>query len=139
QNGTLGVARTKERLFETARNASVAKSFGLEAHMISAQEAKELYPAIDASIIEGAVFIPNDGQTNPIDTCMALAAGARQRGTEILEKTEVTDLWRVSDGAYQVRTNHGVIEAEVLVLACGLWTRDLAAKLGVRVPLYAAE
>ncbi len=139
QNGTLGVARTKERLFETARNASVAKSFGLEAHMISPQEAKELYPAIDASIIEGAVFIPNDGQTNPIDTCMSLAAGARQRGAQILEKTEVTDLWRVPGGAYQVRTSRGVIEAEVLVLACGLWTRDLAARLGVRVPLYAAE
>ncbi len=139
QNGTLGVARTKERLYETARNASVAKSFGLEAHMISPQEAKQLYPAIDASIIEGAVYIPNDGQTNPIDTCMSLAAGAKQRGARILENTEVTDLWRVPGGAYQVRTNHGVIEAEVLVLACGLWTRDLAAKLGARVPLYAAE
>lgn len=139
RNGTLGVARTKERLFETARNASVAKSFGLEAHMISPREAKELYPAIDSSIIEGAVFIPNDGQTNPIDTCMALAAGAKKNGAKFLENMEVVDLWRTPGGAYQLRTRDGVIEAEVLVLACGLWTRDLAAKLGARVPLYAAE
>ncbi|TIO12371.1 MAG: FAD-dependent oxidoreductase [Mesorhizobium sp.] len=139
QNGTLGVARTKDRLFETARNASVAKSFGLEAHIISPREAKELYPAMDSSIIEGAVFIPKDGQTNPIDTCMSLAVGAKQKGAKILEKTEITDLWLTPGGAYQVWTNHGVIEAENLVLACGLWTRDLASKLGVRVPLYAAE
>ncbi|OHV76731.1 FAD-dependent oxidoreductase [Ensifer sp. LCM 4579] len=139
QNGTLGVARTKDRLFETARNASVAKSFGLETHMISPREAKDLYPAIDDSLIQGAVFIPNDGQTNPIDTCMSLAAGAKQGGAKIHEKTEVTDLWQTPDGAYQLRTNDGVIETEILVLACGLWTRDLAAKLGARVPLYAAE
>lgn len=139
RNGTLGVARTKDRLHETARNASVAKSFGLEAHMISPAEAKALYPAIDASIIEGAVFIPRDGQTNPIDTCMALAAGAKQNGAHIFENQEVRDLWRTPEGLYQLQTDHGVVEAETLVLACGLWTRDLAAKLGARVPLYAAE
>ncbi|TIX60602.1 MAG: FAD-binding oxidoreductase, partial [Mesorhizobium sp.] len=139
RNGTLGVARTRERLHETSRSASVAKTFGLEAHMISPFEAKKLYPALNASIIEGAVFIPGDGQTNPVDTCMALAAGAKQNGVKILENCEVTDLWRVADGCYQVRTNEGVIEAEVLVLACGLWTRDIAAKLGARIPLYAAE
>ncbi|MGY2933057.1 glycine cleavage system aminomethyltransferase T/glycine/D-amino acid oxidase-like deaminating enzyme [Bradyrhizobium sp. GM6.1] len=139
QNGTLGVARTKDRLYETARNASVAKSFGLEAHMISPSEAKKLYPEINEALIEGAVFIPHDGQTNPIDTCMSLAAGAKQKGAKIFDNTEVTDLWRTPGRAYQVRTNRGVVEAEVLVLACGLWTRDLAAKLGARVPLFAAE
>ncbi|MGX5832477.1 GcvT family protein [Mesorhizobium sp. 43Arga] len=139
RNGTLGVARTKQRLYETARNASIAKSFGLEAHIISPCDAKELYPALNASIIEGAVYIPGDGQTNPVDTCMALAAGARKNGVKIFENSEVADLWRTLDGCYQVRTGEGVIEAEVLILACGLWTRDLAARLGARIPLYAAE
>ncbi|MCP5039238.1 MAG: FAD-dependent oxidoreductase, partial [Rhodobacteraceae bacterium] len=36
-------------------------------------------------------------------------------------------------------TPNGAITCEKLVLACGLWTRDLAAKLGVRVPLFACE
>ncbi|CAN7764266.1 GcvT family protein [Mesorhizobium sp. LjNodule214] len=139
RNGTLGVARTKERLYETARNASIAKSFGLEANMISPSEAKKLYPTLNASIIEGAVFIPGDGQTNPVDTCMALALGAKKNGVKIFENAEVTDLWRTADGHYQVRTNEGVVEAEILVLACGLWTRELASKLGARIPIYAAE
>ncbi len=139
QNGTLGVARTMDRLHETARAASVAKSFGLEAHMISPKEAQDIHPAIDPSILAGAVFIPKDGQTNPIDTCMSLIAGARQNGVEVSEHTEVEDLWRLANGHYQLRTAAGVIECETLVLACGLWSRDLAAKLGARVPLYAAE
>lgn len=139
QNGTLGVARTKDRLHETARAASIAKSFGFEAHMISPREAQEIYPSMDPSIIEGAVYIPKDGQTNPIDTCMALISGARQHGVTVGENIEVEDLWRTANGRYQLRTGEGVIECEKLVLACGLWSRDLAAKLGAHVPLYAAE
>ncbi len=54
QNGTLGVCRTRDRLFETQRVASIAKSFGIEAHMVSPTEARDIYPAIDSSIIEGA-------------------------------------------------------------------------------------
>ncbi|MER9120930.1 FAD-dependent oxidoreductase [Mesorhizobium sp. M0954] len=68
-----------------------------------------------------------------------LAAGAKQNGVRIFENQEVKDLWRTPEGLYQLQTDHGVIEAETLVLACGLWTRDLAARLGARVPLYAAE
>ena len=139
QNGTLGVCRTTDRLFETKRIASIAKSFGIEAHMIGPDEAKAIYPAIDASIVEGAIYIPNDGQTNPVDTTMSLIAGAKQNGARVFEDTVVLDLERLSNGHYRATTIQGAIECETLVLACGLWTRELAAKLGVRVPLYPCE
>ena len=80
QNGTLGVCRTKDRLFETERLASIAKSFGIEAHMIGPGEAKALYPAMDERIIEGAIYIPKDGQTNPVDSTMSLIAGGYRVG-----------------------------------------------------------
>jgi 4-methylaminobutanoate oxidase (formaldehyde-forming) len=139
QNGTLGVARTPDRLHETRKVASIAKSFDIEAHMITPAEARELYPALDPSVIEGAVFIPKDGQTNPVDTTMSLIAGARQRGVSVFENTGVQRLERLPGGEYLVRTRDGDIRCETLVLACGLWTRDLAAQLGIRVPLYPAE
>ncbi|HEY5645110.1 MAG TPA: FAD-dependent oxidoreductase, partial [Pseudomonadales bacterium] len=139
QNGTLGVARTKDRLFETRKTASVAKSFGIEAHMISPREAQALYPAIDPSVIEGAIYIPKDGQTNPVDTTMSMIAGARQRGVSVFEGTGVQRIKRLPGGEYLVETADGPIRCEKLVLACGLWTRDLAAQLGLRVPLYPAE
>ena len=139
QNGTLGVARTGDRMFETKRLASIAKSFGIEAEMIGPKEAKALYPAIDETVIEGAVFIPKDGQTNPVDTTMSLIAGARQNGVKVFEETPVRRLERLAGGEYRVETGRGEIRCETLVLACGLWTRDLAAQLGVRVPLYPCE
>ena len=57
------------------KSASIAKSFGIEAHMITPREAKEIYPPLDPTAIQGAIYIPNDGQTNPVDTTMALIAG----------------------------------------------------------------
>ena len=98
QNGTLGVCRTRDRLFETRRVASIAKSFDIEAHMITPAEAKALYPALNERIIEGAIYIPKDGQTNPVDSTMSLIAGARQRGVEIVENCPVTKLERLASG-----------------------------------------
>ena len=139
QNGTLGVCRTKDRLFETRNVASIAKSFDIEAHIITPAEAKEIYPAIDESVIEGAIYIPKDGQTNPVDTTMSLIAGARQNGVKIVENCPVGKLERLASGEYRVESSQGAVQCETLILACGLWTRDLAAQLGVRVPLYACE
>ena len=139
QNGTLGVAHTKERLFDLQRYATIAKSFEIEAHIIGAKEAKAIYPAIDEDLVAGAITIPGDGQTNPVDTTMSLAAGARQRGARIFEESPVSGIARLASGAYRVETPHGSTECEKLVLATGLWTRDLAAPLGIPVPLHACE
>ncbi len=139
RNGTLGVARTGERIVELRRYATIAKSFGIEADMLSPAEAKALYPAIDHGLVEGAIFIPGDAQINPVDTTMALAAGARQGGARVFEETPVTAIERLASGAWRLATPGGATECETLVLSAGLWTRDLAAPLGVCVPLHACE
>ncbi len=139
QNGTLGVCRTSERLHETRRVASIAKSVGIEAHVLSPAEARDLYPEMDYRLIEGAIFIPKDGQTNPVDSTMALAAGARKGGVRIREGTPVAHVEAVPAGGYRVHTAGGVIACEQLVLACGLWTRELASQLDVDVPLHPCE
>jgi 4-methylaminobutanoate oxidase (formaldehyde-forming) len=139
QNGTLAIARNKDRLYEIKRSATIAKSFGIEADIIGAKEAKALYPALDESLVEGALFIAKDGQTNAVDTVMSLMAGARQGGARIFENSPVTRLERLASGEYRLEMPGGAIQCETLVLCCGLWTRELAAQLGIRVPLYACE
>ena len=56
QNGTLGVARTKDRLHETKTIASIAKSFNIEAEIISPSDAKKIYPTLNEQCIEGAIY-----------------------------------------------------------------------------------
>ncbi len=139
QNGTLGICRTKDRLFESQKLASQAKCFDIEAYVISPTEAKGLYPPLDTTHLEGAIFIPKDGQTNPVDTTMSLIAGARHKGIKIIEHIEVLCLEVLPSREYLVHTQHGSVQCEVLLLACGLWTRKLASQLGISVPLYPCE
>jgi len=139
QNGTLGVARTKDRMHETNIIASIAKSFNIEAEMISPSEAQNIYPKLNKECIEGAIYIPKDGQTNPVDTTMSLIAGAKKLGVTVHENTEVIDLKKNSNKSFTVITRNEKINCEKLVIACGLWTRTLASKLGIKVPLYPAE
>lgn len=138
-NGSLPIARTPERLTEIMRLASLAKVFGLEAHPVTPTEARDIYPHLDPGQICGGLFIPGDGQTNPVDTTMALAKGARMAGVKIIEDISVTKLDVQGDRICAVETDRGRIDCETAVLTAGLWTRDLASRIGVHVPLYAAE
>lgn len=141
QNGTLAIARNDERAHELKRYASIARTYGIEANHLSPQEAKDLYPGLQESLVKAALYIPKDGQLNPVDTVMAFAAGARRNGTRIFENSPVAAIARLpgAAGGYRVATPRGEITCETLVLACGLWTRELAAMLGAAVPLNPCE
>jgi len=139
QNGTLAIGRNMDRVHEMRRRASIAKSFGIETQDLTPGEVGAFYPALDTGLVAGGMFIPGDGQLSPVDTVNALIRGAKMRGVRVYEETSVNALRRMPGGEYRVETPAGAIACEKLVLACGLWTRDLAAGLGARVPLFACE
>ncbi len=137
--GSLRLAATKERLLEAKRLTTMARSFDLDMEMITPAEAKALFPYIDADGLEGAAFIPSDGHVDPSGLCLAIAAGARKHGAVIRQGVKVTD-FEISKGRItKVMTSDGDYEAEVVVLAAGMWSRELAAKLDVIVPACAVE
>lgn len=137
--GSLRLAATKDRLLEAKRLTTMARSFDLEMEIITAAEAKDLFPYIDADGLEGAAFIPSDGHLDPASLCQAIAAGARKHGAHIRQGIRVTD-FDIRDGRItKVMTTDGDYEAETVVLAAGMWSRELAAKLGVTVPACAVE
>src|SRR5215470_2476108 len=76
--GSVNVASTPERVTELKRTVARARSFGVEIELISPSEAGKLWPLMRTDDLAGAVWIPRDGRTNPIDTTLALAKGARQ-------------------------------------------------------------
>ncbi|NRB20279.1 MAG: FAD-dependent oxidoreductase [Rhodobacteraceae bacterium] len=137
--GSLRLAATKERLLEAQRLTTMARSFDLEMEIITPAEAKDLFPYINASGLEGAAFIPSDGHVDPAGLCQAIAAGARKYGAQIRQGIKVTDFEITNGRITKVMTSDGDYEAEVVVLAAGMWSRELAAKLGVTVPACAVE
>ena len=139
RSGSISVARTAERLIELKRGASMARCFGVEVEVISPGEAGRLWPLMRTDDLAGAVWIPGDGRTNPIDTTLALARGARDGGATIVEDVTVTGIRRVGGAATGVRTDRGDIACEVVVNCAGMWAREVGRLAGVNVPLHAAE
>ena len=139
QCGSISIAATAERFEELKRSASMAKVFDLEVNVISVDEIAERYPLINTDDLHGGIHIPSDGYANAIDITQALAKGARNKGAQIFQNTKVTAILQDGDKVTGVRTPDGDIEAECVVICGGMWSRDLAATVGVNVPLHACE
>jgi len=139
KTGSLRLAATRDRMLEARRLATMARSFDLEMQIISPSEAKELFPLIDAAGLEGAAFIPSDGYVDPASLCQAVAGAARKQGAEIRQNVEVTDFTVANGRVTSVETTEGQWDAETVIMATGMWSRELGAKLGIRVPACAVE
>ncbi len=138
-NGGLRLACNPARLIEIKRQATTARSFGLEMHVLTPQEARDLWPLMDVSDVLGAAFLPSDGQANPSDIGRALAKGAKDNGVQIFENVEVKGI-RVQKGRVcGVDTANGSIESEIVVNCAGQWSRNVGALAGVNVPLVSMQ
>jgi glycine cleavage system T protein len=139
RSGSISVARSAERLTELKRGASMARCFGVDVEVISPREAGRLWPLMRTDDLAGAVWIPRDGRTNPIDTTLALAKGARNAGATILENVTVTGIHRTNGAATGVSTDQGDIVSDVVVNCAGMWGREVGRMAAVNVPLHASE
>ena len=139
RNGGLRLACNPERLVEIKRQATTAHSFGLEMHLLSAAEAKALWPIMDSSDVVGAAFLPTDGQANPSDIAQALAKGARMQGVKIVEDCPVIGIQLDNGRVSGVATSHGAIQTEIVVNCAGQWARQIGRLAGVSVPLVSVQ
>jgi 4-methylaminobutanoate oxidase (formaldehyde-forming) len=137
--GSLSIATTPDRMIHVRRQEALAHSFGLTAEAISAGEAKERWPLMNADDVLGAVWSPDDGRVGPSDLCAALAKGARARGAKIFEETAVLAISTEGGKVKGVETSGGFIKADAVVVASGLWSREVAAMGGAHAPLYPCE
>ena len=139
QCGSLAVAASEARLEELKRGASMARCFGLEVQILSPAAARERWPLLSTEGLLGAVFLPKDGQTNPVDTTQALARGARAAGARIVENLAVTGIRTARGRVTGVVTAEGEVAADAVVNCAGMWAREVGGWADVTVPLHAAE
>lgn len=139
QCGHLHLASTRARAEAQRREANFNNAMGMEKHVVSPADIARLAPHVDTDGLVSAIWTPKDGRANPVDVTMSLAAGARQRGVRIAEGCPVSDFLMQGNRVTGVMTPGGPVTADVVVLATGMWSRQLAAKIGVSVPLQAME
>ena len=139
QNGAITVASSKERMEELLRQATAAQLFDVNVEVLDKQKTKELYPVINDDDVIGGVYMPEDGQADPVGVTNVLAKAAKMEGVQIFEKTPVNKILVKNKKIIGVETKFGKIDCEYVVLATGMWSRQIGEDIGVSVPLYPNE
>ena len=116
-----------------------ARAVGVEAGVITPEEAGRKWPVMRTDDLIGAIWLPGDGKANPTDLTQALARGARTGGAAIFEKTRVTGIAVDNGTAAGVRTDAVPIAFEVVVNCAGQWARQVGRLCNVTVPLHSCE
>jgi glycine cleavage system aminomethyltransferase T/glycine/D-amino acid oxidase-like deaminating enzyme len=139
RTGGLEIARTPERMHELHRRMGLAKSWGIETDLLTPAQVGELVPYMDTSKILGGFSTPAVGVVDP------LHAGTiyRERAIEIgalrsFASTEVTGLDARNGRITGVTTTRGHVDAEIVVVCGGVWSRQVAAMAGATIPLVPA-
>uniref|UniRef100_A0AAX7U4R2 Sarcosine dehydrogenase, mitochondrial n=1 Tax=Astatotilapia calliptera TaxID=8154 RepID=A0AAX7U4R2_ASTCA len=142
QNGGLFIASNKQRLDEYKRLMSLGKVYGIESHVLSPAETKDLYPLMNVDDLYGTLYVPKDGTMDPAGTCTTLTRAATARGATVIENCPVTGIQVRTDdiGVKRVKaveTQHGTIETPCVVNCAGVWATKLGEMARVKVPLIA--
>ena len=115
-------------------NIGLQQAAGAEVELIDTRRALDLHPLLDPARIAKAAFESMSGFADPHLTTTSYAAAARRLGVEIREGVSVQRMVEVGDRISGVETNEGVIAAETVVVAAGVWTNAITGTVGVRYP-----
>ncbi len=138
--GGVEVARTEERLEELRRRVASAKSWGIEpVSLVTPAEVRELVPYLDESVILGGFYTPGVGVADSLRAGTIMRERGQQAGAlTVFANTEVLGIDVERGRVRRVRTTRGDVEAETVVIACGVWSPKLARMAGASIPLTPA-
>ena len=132
--GSMEVAWTPERLADLKRKAGYGLSWGVDAHIISPDEARDRIPMLSDQIL-GAIYVPSDIHTRATRPAEAMAREAERNGAMFHGGVKVTG-FGIADGRITaVHTTNGEIETDLVVAAAGIWAPKLGGMAGVPIPL----
>jgi glycine cleavage system aminomethyltransferase T/glycine/D-amino acid oxidase-like deaminating enzyme len=133
--GSLRIASSPDQLLELRRTLSRTRAIGLDADLVSPEEALRLIPAMVPDDLYGAVWLPGDGHLDPHTATHAVATAARAAGVRIRTGVRVTGIELTERREVRrLLTTDGPIETEVVVNAAGIWAPQVSAMVGSWIP-----
>ncbi|MBL6604969.1 MAG: FAD-dependent oxidoreductase [Alphaproteobacteria bacterium] len=138
--GGVMLAATQDRFDWLKGVYAKGKYLGMdELEIITPERAAELMPLLDPSQFVGALYDPIEGHCDPYGVTHAYAKAARKNGATVETQTKVESLSQAPDGTWHINTNKGMIRAEHVVNAGGLWAREIGRMVGLELPVLAME
>ncbi|MGZ4581710.1 MAG: GcvT family protein [Nocardioidaceae bacterium] len=139
QSGGFEVARTEARMEELRRRMSSARAWGIESELVTPEQVAEKVPFLDPSVIVGAFWTPSVGVVDSLRAGTIMRERAMELGAlTVVPTVEVTGMDVEEGRIRRVRTSGGDIEADAVVIACGVWSPKLARMAGAHIPLTPA-
>ncbi|MFN8592676.1 MAG: FAD-dependent oxidoreductase [Thermomicrobiales bacterium] len=135
--GSLEVATSEARWADLHRKAGWAKSWGIEADLLTPDQAKAKLPLLDASKILGAYYVPTDGVAKPVWAAEELARAAC--GATFYARTAVKGFEIERDRVRAVLTAQGRIGTDRVLVCAGIWGPLVGQMAGVPIPLAPLE
>ena len=121
------------------RERSKARYMGLDQEFISLEEVAKKNPLIDPKRYISALWDPIDGEVDPAGVTYAFAKAAKVHGAKYYNNTLVKDTKQKKDGTWDVITDQGNINAEIVINAGGLWAREVGQMAGINLPVQPME
>lgn len=134
-NGSLEIATTPERWTDLHRKVGFARSWGLDAQLLSPLETGDLLPQLDTSKILGSIYVNRDGTLRSVPTVERLAKRAMALGVEFVGGTTVTGFDTTGAQVRAVETDRGRIACEQALICGGIWGPELGKMAGISIPL----
>ena len=135
QSGHLMLAENEAEAEQLQALMKCQRALGFaDLSFVDRREALRLAPGLGEQVA-GGIYSPTSGHAEPRLTTHAFANAARRYGAIYWTGTECHALQRVGDRIVGARTERGIVQAQQIVLAAGAWNSELAATVGIHLPL----
>ena len=135
--GSLEVATSPARWADLHRKLGWARSWGIDASLLTPAETKARLDLVEKSAVLGALYVPTDGIAKPVWAAEALARTAT--GATFHPRTAVVGIETANGRVNAVETTDGRIETERVLVCCGIWGPGIGRMVGVPIPLAPVE
>ena len=118
----------------------IFQTIGIEdCYLMTPQEIKEKCPIMDVDGVLGGLWADREGYVDTTGTVQAYAIAAKNMGAEVIEHNRVLELKQRADGSWDVLTEQGMVHAEHVVNAGGLWAKQVGRMVGLELPVSPLE
>jgi len=121
------------------RERSKARYMGLDQEFISLEDVVKKNPIINPKHYIAALWDPIDGEVDPSGVTYAYAKSAKVHGAKYYTNTPVLETNQKKDGTWEIVTEKGNINAEIIINAGGLWAREVGKLAGINLPVQPME
>jgi len=133
--GSFRLAYTDDEMDWLRHTLSVGRALDFNIELVSPDRIAQLHPFYNLDGVQGALHTPDDGHVDPTNVTMAMAAGARQKGVQIIRRCRATNITQQPNGEWRVDTELGSITCEHVVNAGGTYARQMGEWSGLQLPM----